>query len=151
MREGWTKEMVEDSRLRNKELDKIASKYDVIEIPPWLDDNDLREYLIEQHMVKYPEMSEEEIMKEVEETIISRKEIEEILETGNTLGKAIRTTKYHSQLALTDPEALKEDPRIQYKAYYKDKTDGWIEEEVTEEIESITQGALKNLKKIHQA
>ena len=151
MREGWTKEKVDDFLKATKEIQNIAAKCDVIEIPPWMDDDELREYLIEQHMVKYPEMSEEEIMKEVEETITSRKEIEEILETGNTLGKGIRTTKYHSQLALTDPEALKEDLRIQYKAYYKDKTDEWIEEEVADLADAITRGAFKKLGKIHQA
>jgi len=151
MREGWTKEKVDDFLKATKEIQNLAAECDVMEIPTWMDDDELREYLIEQHMVKYPEMTEEEIMKEIEETIKTRKEMEEAIETGNTLGKVIRTTKYHSQLALTDPEALKEDLRIQYKALYPNKNDEWIEEEVTEEVESITQGALKNLKKIHQA
>ena len=51
-------------------------------------------------------------------------------------------------LALTDPDALREDLMIQYKRTYPKETDEWIKEQIEEEIESLKIGALKRLERM---
>jgi len=146
LREGWTQELVEQILTEHKELFRIAAEHEAMFIPPWMDDNDLREYLIEQYMVKEPELTEEQIMEKVEETIKWNKEFME--ETEKPDGHYIRTTAKHYDLALTDPDALRKDLTIQYKRTYPEKNDEWIKEQIEEEVEHLKIGAIRRLEKM---
>ena len=146
LREGWTQDEVDQILTEHKELFKIAAEQEAMFIPPWLDDNDLREYLIEQYMVNELELTEEQIMEKVEETLKWHKEFMEEIEKPD--GNYVRITAKHYDLALTDPDALREDLMIQYKRTYPKETDEWIKEQIEEEIESLKIGALKRLERM---
>ncbi len=146
LREGWTQDEVDQILTEHKELFKIAAEQEAMFIPPWLDDNDLREYLIEQYMVNELELTEEQIMEKVEETLKWYKEFMEEIEKPD--GNYVCITAKQYDLALTDPDALREDLMIQYKRTYPEETDEWIKEQIEEEIESLKIGALKRLERM---
>jgi len=145
LREGWTQELVEQILTEHKELFRIAAEHGAMFIPPWLDDNDLREYLIEQLMIRKPELTGEEIIKKAEELIKNCNEKEEKKEYEESY---LCTTAKHYNLALTDPDALKEEMIVKYKRAYPEKDDKWIEEKVEERIEHIKIGALRRLERM---
>ncbi len=145
LREGWTQELVDQILTEHKELFRIAAEHGAMFIPPWLDDNDLREYLIEQLMIREPELTGEEIIKKAEELIKSYDEKEEKKEYEESY---LCTTGRHYDLALTDPDALREEMIVKYKRAYPEKEDKWIEEKVAERIECLKIGAVRRLERM---
>jgi|GEM_PF-1578063 len=146
LREGWTQELVEQILTEHKELFRIAAEHGAMFIPPWMDDDDLREYLIEQYMVKEPELTEEQLMEKVEETLKWSKENMDDTEDSGKPG--IYTGEKQYNLALTDPDALREDLTMQYKRVYPEKDDKWIKEEIEERIEHLKIGAIRRLERM---
>ena len=146
LREGWTKEMVEDFMMETKELQKLAAELDMVVIPTWLDEDSMRENLIEQYMLKEPELSEEEMMKKVEEDIKWSKENMDDTEDSGEPG--IYTGEKQYNLALTDPDALREDLTMQYKRVYPEKDNKWIKEQIEEDIEHLKIGAIRRLERM---
>ncbi len=142
LREGWTQDEVDQILTEHKELFRIAAEQEAMFIPPWLDDNDLREYLIEQLMIREPELTGEEIIKKTEELIKWYDEEEEDEESY------LCTTSRHYDLALTDPDTLKKEMIVKCKRAYPGKDDKWIEEEVEEQIGYLKTGALKRLERM---
>jgi len=140
LREGWTQEMVENFMMESKELQKLAAELDMIVIPTWLDDNDMRENLIEQYMVKEPELSEEEMMKKVEETVNLVKNWDKL--------KGIETKKEHFEWALTDSERVRDDPYQQYKEVYPEKPEEEIEKKIQKTIEELKEGACRRFERL---
>jgi len=140
LREGWTQEMVESFMMESKELQKLAAELDMIVIPTWLDEDGMRENLIEQYMIKEPELSEEEMMKKVEETV-------NLIENWDKL-KGIETKKEYFEWALTDPERVRNDLYQQYKEVYPEKPEEEIREEIREKIENITEGAYRRFERL---
>ena len=146
LREGWTKERVENFMMESKELQKLAAELDMIVIPTWLDEDGMRENLIEQYMVKEPELSEEEMMKEIEEDIKWSKE--NMDDTEDSGGPGIYTGEKQYNLALTDPDALREDLTMQRKRVYPDKDDKQIEKEVEKQVENLKIGVIRRLERM---
>jgi len=139
LREGWTKEMAEDFMMETKELQKLAAELDMIVIPTWLDEDSMRENLIEQYMLKESELTGEEMIKKVGETVNLVKNWDKM--------KGIETKKEYFEWALTDPERVRNDLYQQYKEVYPEKPEKEIREKIREKIENITEGAYRRLEK----
>jgi len=140
LREGWTQEMVESFMMESKELQKLAAELDMIVIPTWLDEGGMRENLIEQYMIKEPELSEEEMMKKVEETVNLVKNWDKM--------KGIVTKPEHFEWALTDPERVRNDLYQQYKEVYPEEPEEEIEKEIQETIEELKEGAVRRFERL---
>jgi len=145
VKEGWTQEMVDEIIKESKELFEIAAKHEAICLPPWMDDNELRDHLIELYMVKEPALTEKEIIDKVEKTLKELKEFDEEIEKPD--GKYMHTTARHYDLALTDPDLLREDLTMQYRRVYPDRNDEEIKRYVEEDVEALTIGAFKRLER----
>ena len=140
LREGWTKEMVEDFMMETKELQKLAAELDMVVIPTWLDEDSMRENLIEQYMIKEPELSEEEMMKKVEKTVNMVKNWDKM--------KGIETKKEYFEWVLTDPERVRNDLYQQYKEVYPEEPEEEIEKEIQETIEDLKEGAVRRFERL---
>jgi len=109
----------------------------VIMIPGWLQGNELREYLIEQYLIKYPDLDENKLLREIEDTVQT---IEHWDETPS-----IEITRRHWELALTDVDELRRDLMEQYRRVYPEKADDELIPEVEESIELLKEAALVKL------
>jgi len=109
----------------------------VIMIPGWLQGNELREYLIEQYLIKYPDLDEDKLLREIEDAVQT---IEHWDETPS-----IEITRRHWELARTDVDELRRDLMEQYRRVYPEKTDNELIPEVEEYIELLKEAALVKL------
>jgi hypothetical protein len=109
----------------------------VIMIPGWLQGDELREYLIEQYLIKYPDLDEDKLLREIEDAVQTIEHWDEM--------PSIEITRRHRELALTDVDELRMDLMEQYRRVYPEKTDNELIPEVEEYIELLKEAALVKL------
>lgn len=142
MKEGWTREMVDEFLIETKELQRLAVQLGLMILPDWMEEDELKNYLIEQHMVKNPEMEEDKIMKKVENLVKLIKNWDNI--------KGIETGVKHFEWALTDPERLRDDLVAQYRDVHPEMSKEEREKRVEQEIECITIGAFRRMERFRK-
>jgi len=140
----WIPEAVEmEFQKKRKELEEIVAQDGGLIYPEGAEEDPeiLRDFLIEHYMVKNPEMTEAEILEKVENEVERFKRALE--EFNKPDRKRLQINARHYELALTNPEQLKKELLIDYKEYYADKDDEWVEKKIDEMIESLKIGALR--------
>ncbi len=113
----------------------------VIMVPGDLSEDETREYLIEQYLVKRPDMSEEEILKEVEKWIEAKRYFEsrtDYMRLGDELDEVIMTHASEGREAIE--KAVREYVTNEFKRVYPDKH----EEEFKPSIETYVTAIMLN-------
>ena len=140
--EEYYEKLSDEGKEELKELERLAAENDdmLIVAPDNLEgekEQKFREELIERYLVKYPEMSEEEIVKKIDELIYALKNWETTYEI----------TGKHYEWALTDPERLREDLTNQYKKEYPEMGEEEMTGIIKEEMEVLAEGAIRRMER----
>jgi len=109
----------------------------VILVPGDLSEPEIREYLMEQYLVKRLDMSEEEILEEIEKWIQGIRDLKDDKEMryiryGKELDEVIMTHASEGRDVIE--KAIREYFIKEYKRAYPEKSEEWIKNEVEEEV-----------------
>ncbi|HOP86594.1 MAG TPA: hypothetical protein PLM71_11480 [Syntrophorhabdaceae bacterium] len=109
----------------------------VILVPGDLSEDEMREYLMEQYLVKRPNMSEEEILREIEEWIEAKRNFEagKYVDYYDKVDEIIMTHASEGKEVIE--KAVRECIASEYKRVFPEMSEEQIENRVEEDIKVI--------------